>query len=97
NRRLAALIAAVMLTGVLGRAQAQNSDEVIASVEKAILGANANALAQYFDNQVEITIGDKDNIYSKDQATFVVKEFFQNYPVRSFKILHKGSSSDTYY
>ncbi|MBX3102601.1 MAG: DUF4783 domain-containing protein [Bacteroidetes bacterium] len=91
----------ILLSGLLAGgnapAQAQQADEVFARIERAILAGDAGTLASFFGSQVEVTITDREDIYSKDQATFVVKEFFQNYPVRSFKILHKGSSSNTYY
>jgi hypothetical protein len=75
----------------------QQADEIFARIERAIVSGDAATLSSFFGSQVEVTIKDREDIYSKDQATFVVREFFQNYPVRSFKILHKGSSSNTYY
>lgn len=78
-------------------AAAQSTEEVFAKIERAIATTDAQALSNYFGPQVEVTIGEKYEIYSKDQATFVIKEFFQDHPVRSFRIKHTGNSNSTYY
>ncbi|MCE3007324.1 MAG: DUF4783 domain-containing protein [Bacteroidetes bacterium] len=95
-RKLIYLIA-ICLPFAAQPVQAQGTQEVFAQIERSIAGANASSLSAYFGSQVEVTINDQDNVYSKDQATFVIKEFFQDHPVRSFKILHTGSSNNTYY
>ncbi len=77
---------------------AQNqSDEVFQQIEQAIKKADANALSNYFNSMVDLTIIDKEQTYSNSHAMYVVKEFFMNYPVRSFSILHKGNAGDNIY
>jgi len=46
-------------------------DEVIAAMKTG----NASSVAKYFDNNVEISMPDKSNSYSKSQAELVLKDF----------------------
>ena len=59
----------------------------------AIKAGNAEELAKFFDNRIEITILDEEAIYSKAQAELVIKDFFTKYPPKSFQLVHNGTSS----
>ena len=63
-------------------------DEVIG----ALRSGNANELAKYFDDNVELTLPDKSDSYSKAQALLIVKDFFGNNDVKGFDLKHKGDS-----
>jgi uncharacterized membrane protein YvbJ len=76
---------------------AQTSEELLGKIESAIKKGDSQALAQFFNSTVEITIGDNDQDYARNQAQFVVKEFFTNYPPRTFTLMHKGGSGDKFY
>jgi hypothetical protein len=79
-------------------AQSQTADAVIQDVVKAVRAGDANALADHFGPKLNLTIPpDAEGEFSKDQATFIFKEYFMNYPVESFSVLHKGSSASTHY
>ena len=68
---------------------AQNGiDEVI----NAIKTGNAAQLSSYFDDNVELTLPDKSDSYSKAQAQLIVKDFFSNNGVKGFELKHKGDS-----
>ncbi len=69
---------------------AQNSsiDEVIG----ALRSGNASQLSAYFDDNVELTLPDKSDSYSKAQAQLIVKDFFGNNGVKGFELKHKGDS-----
>ena len=54
-------------------------DEII----NALKTGNANEIAKYFDNTVEITLPEKSNSYSKSQAEVVLRDFFNNSPVKN--------------
>jgi hypothetical protein len=68
----------------------QNSgiDEVIG----ALRSGNATELSKYFDDNVELTLPDKSDNYSKAQAQLIVKDFFSNNGVKGFDLKHKGES-----
>lgn len=68
---------------------AQNGiDEVIG----ALRSGNSAQLAGYFDENVELTLPDKSDSYSKAQAQLIVKDFFSNNGVKGFDLKHKGDS-----
>ncbi len=68
-------------------------DDIIAALKTG----NSSQIAAYFDNTVEITLPEKSNSYSKSQAEVVLRDFFNNNPVRSFEILHKGENAGSQY
>lgn len=78
-------------------AGAQTPEATFGQIENAIKASDAEALSKYFNNTVEVTIMDKDQDYPRQQAQFVLKDFFTSYPLRTFTIMHKGSSGDTWY
>mgnify|MGYP005842076183 CR=1 FL=1 len=91
------VIGAFWYLGMAERLFSQGIEEVFGQVEQAIGRNDAQSLSRYFHHHVEITILDKEDTYPKNQAVFVVKEFFMNYPPQGFRFMHRGHSSDTYY
>lgn len=65
-----------------------------ANVVTALGKGNVDGLAQYFDNMIEINLPTGTNSYSKSQAVVILKEFFSTNAVKSFKLIHKGSSGE---
>lgn len=90
------LVAATLLLLSLS-ARAQSVDEIFAKIESAIRAGDAAALAAHFNSSVEVTIADKGQDYSRNQAQFVIKEFFQGAAVKSFGFAHRGNSGSTHY
>jgi hypothetical protein len=68
-------------------------DEVVSAMRTG----NADQLAKFFDNTVEITMPDKGNTFSKSQAVIVLKDFFSNNSVKSFEVIHKGQNAGSQY
>ena len=60
------------------------------NILNAIKTGNAVKLSEYFDNNVDLKIVDKENIYSKSQATILVKEFFATYKITNLELNHEG-------
>jgi hypothetical protein len=65
-----------------------NIDDVIG----ALRSGNSSELSKYFDDNVELTLPDKSDSYSKAQAQVIVKDFFGNNGVKGFDLKHKGDS-----
>lgn len=63
-------------------------DEVIG----ALRSGNSGELSKFFDDNVELTLPDKSDSYSKAQAQLIVKDFFGNNGVKGFDLKHKGDS-----
>ena len=71
----------------------------LGDISKAISNGDADALAKYFDDNVEIAIMGDEDLYGKAQALQVVKKFFQNYKPKSYNQVHQGVSKgkDSHY
>jgi len=69
----------------------------IDDVISAMRSGNSSQVAKYFDNNVEISMPDKSNSYSKSQAELVLKDFFISNPVKGFEIIHKGENAGSQY
>lgn len=68
-------------------------DDVIAGMKTG----NSTTIAKFFDNNVEISMPDKSNSYSKSQAELVLKDFFTTNAVKSFEVIHKGENAGSQY
>jgi hypothetical protein len=68
-------------------------DEVV----NGLKNGDAAQIARYFDNIVEITMPDKSNNYSKNQAEIVLKDFFATNGVKTFEVIHKGENAGSQY
>jgi len=64
-------------------------DDVVAAMKTG----NASQVAKFFDNNIEITMPDKSNTYSKSQGELILKDFFATNIVKSFDVLHKGDNA----
>jgi hypothetical protein len=68
-------------------------DEVVTAMKNG----DAAMIAKHFDNTVEITMPDKSNSYSKNQAEIVLRDFFSTNTVKSFEVIHKGENAGSQY
>jgi hypothetical protein len=60
---------------------------------------DVETLAQYFDKELTVFIGDDSEIYTPEQAKRVIADFFKTNPPQDFELLHEGKSrtGDTQY
>ena len=63
----------------------------------AIKTGKSTEVAKYFDSTVEITLPAKSNSYSKSQAALVLRDFFNNNPVKSFEVIHQSENGNSQY
>jgi len=67
----------------------QNFDKEIIN---AISTANTQLLSKYFFTNIELSLPSVQGSYSKTQAEFIIKNFFNNNPPASFSIINEGLS-----
>ncbi|HKJ43511.1 MAG TPA: DUF4783 domain-containing protein [Sunxiuqinia sp.] len=72
---------------------AQVPDEVIHSLKTG----NATTLSNYFNQNIELVVLDKDDVYSKDQARQIVSSFFSHNQPQRFTIIHQGGKEGARY
>lgn len=69
--------------------------------ETIIVGAfkagNATKIASYFAENVDLSILETENLYSKSQAEQILKSFFLKHKPSEFTIVHKGKSGQSEY
>lgn len=70
--------------------------DVIDDVVATFKSGNAKEVAKYFSTTVELSILDKEDIYSSNQATLILKDFFAKYPATSTSIIHKVTSNPNF-
>ena len=87
----------LMVAGFSAMTMAQGPEAKMKKVVSAISSSDASALAGHFNSTVEVTVPGEDNSFSDQQATFVMKNFFAKYPVKSVELMHQGNSGATYY
>jgi hypothetical protein len=92
-----AFVALALLIAPISPAYAQSAEDVFGKVESAMRSGDAAALSANFNLTVELSIDNKGQDYSKNQAQFVIKEFLQANPVVSFAFSHRGNSGTNYY
>jgi len=63
----------------------------------AFKSGNAEKIATYFSDNIELSISNKEDLYSQSQAEQILKTFFANHKPKSFKIIHKGTSGQSEY
>jgi hypothetical protein len=68
-------------------------DDVI----NALRNGNANELAKYVDDNIEIALPSKSDSYSRSQAVVILQDFFQNSGVRTFETKFKGENGGSQY
>ncbi len=60
----------------------------------AFKSGSSAAIAKYFNTNVSISINNMDNLYSKQQAEVLLKDFYTKNPFKQFNVLHQGQSKD---
>lgn len=77
-----------------------SSFSLISGIDDVVEGMKAGnyaTISKYFDNNVEISMPDKSNSYSRSQAALVLKDFFSTNGVKGFEIIHKGENAGSQY
>ncbi len=82
------LFSAVLLLGSAFK-PINGIDDVI----NALRTGNALEVGKYIDENVELSLPDKNDNYSKAQAIMILKDFFANNVVSGFETKHTGDNS----
>lgn len=90
-------ISVTLLLGVTLLLSSFATQTNIDGVITALRSGNSSELSKYFDDNVDITLPDKSDSYSKAQAQLIVRDFFRNNGVKGFELRHKGDSPGGHY
>jgi hypothetical protein len=64
----------------------------MAPIAQALKEGNSNVLAQYFDNELDLTFSDKTNSYSRKQAQIILERFFSKEGPRNYVQMQASTS-----
>lgn len=87
------LFAWLPLTFVQG--QTAKSPSLPVEVIEAMQKGDAGELSRYLNNRIELLLPGKSGIFSKEQARFIIKDFFEEHRVLSFQVLHQGARENS--
>ena len=73
-----------MVVGIQNSVQAQTSS-ISSDIVSALSNGDANRLSTYLNDNVELFIENKNDIYSRQQAVSILNDFFHRYKVSDFK------------
>jgi hypothetical protein len=72
---------------------AQIPDGIVASIQTG----NDASLAEFFNENVELVVETRDDVYSKSQSQQIVAEFFKSNKPKLFSIIHQGGKDGARY
>lgn len=55
---------------------------------------DVKSFSQHFDSNLELTILDNEAVYSKEQITTILKDFFGKNKPSAYTLIHKGNSGN---
>jgi hypothetical protein len=76
---------------------AQENLEMPEKLKIGIKKGEAQTVALFFNENIEMSIEGDENIYSARQAEFVLQKFFRAHKPKSFLINHQGIKNNTSY
>ena len=84
----------LLLLGAVMHAQ-PDFNAIINSINKGDVATFTN----YMDQEVELTIGESDDTYTKEKATAIIRQFFSKNTPQNCTIVHNGAAKnkDSYY
>jgi hypothetical protein len=70
---------------------AAQSVEVPSDIISALNEGDATQLSGFLNANVELVIDNKNDVFSKQQASGIISDFFRKNRIGSFQLLHKGT------
>ena len=68
--------------------------DIFDNISSAIRTGDARQLSRFFNTNVDLTILNQEEVYSKAQAEQIVKDFFSKNTPKTFTIIHNGLSKE---
>ena len=87
----------LLLFVVPAHAENRMAEDIPQAVIDALRTGNTAVLSGYFNTSIELAILEQEDIYSKQQAELIIKDFFAKHVPSSFTVLHKGGKEGSQY
>lgn len=85
------LIALVAVVSAFTVAPEPEPMDIYEDIAKGIKSGNAKELSRFFASNVDLTILDKEGMYSKAQAEVVIQDFFNKHKPNGYTLKHKSA------
>jgi len=72
---------------------AQEQVKIPSGISIALKAGNAAELSKYMNPTIELILLDKEDFYKKNVAETILKDFFNEYKIKDFTILHQGQGA----
>ena len=69
-------------------------DDVITTLGNLMKTGNSTEIASYFSTNVDLTVLEEEDVYSKSQAEVILRNFFKGHVPKDFSVLHQGASKE---
>ena len=94
NFKWLSMISLLMFISIQHSVQAQTSS-IPNEIVSALSNGDANRLSAYLNDNVELFIENKNDIYSHQQAVSILNDFFHRFKVSDFKVIHQGNRDNS--
>lgn len=64
--------------------------DAIDDIASAIRSGNPKNISKYFIENIDLKVITQEDVYSKQQAEMILKDFFTKHAVKSFTVAHKS-------
>lgn len=71
-----------------------SSADVIDDIAAAIRSGNPKNISKYFIENIDLKIIKQEDVYSKQQAEMILKDFFSKHAVKSYAVAHKSEQKN---
>jgi len=94
NRTIISLIVFSLILSLNSSANYFQSDNLTQEVSQAVRTGNSRELANFFSQNIDLTLPDSEGTFSKAQAEVIIRNFFSRNTPTSFLVSHQGTSRD---
>lgn len=64
--------------------------DVIDDIAAAIRSGNPKNISKFFIDNIDLKVIEQEDVYSKQQAEMILKDFFTKHPVKAYTVAHKS-------
>lgn len=68
--------------------------DIIDDIASAIRSGNPKNISKYFIENIDLKVIEQEDVYSKQQAEMILKDFFSKHTVKAFAIAHKSEAKN---
>ncbi|MBI4945001.1 MAG: DUF4783 domain-containing protein [Bacteroidetes bacterium] len=84
----------ILLLFTLSDSPTESFLDITDDVATAMKTGNASNVAKFFSENVDLKVPNIEKVCSKAQAELILKDFFSKNPIKSFSVIHKGTSKN---